>query len=75
MLPASGGNLSGGCNPAGSSSYDVISSGILLEHDFLKVHFIGWSPTVHGILATADIHMSVVTDLHLHGTLLISQWE
>ena len=30
--------------------------------------------TVHGILATADIHMSVVTGLHLHGTLLISQW-
>ena len=47
MLPASGGNLSGGCNPAGSSSYDVISSGILLEHDFLKIHFIGWSPNPH----------------------------
>ena len=30
--------------------------------------------TVHGILATADIHMSVVTGLHLHGTVLISQW-
>ena len=47
MLPASGGNLSGGCNPAGSSSYDLISSGILLEHDFFKIHFIGWSPNVH----------------------------
>ena len=46
MLPASGGNLSGGCNSAGSSSYDLTSSGILLEHDFFKIHFIGWSPSV-----------------------------
>ena len=45
MLPASGGNLSGGCNSAGSSSYDLTSSGILLELNFFKVHFIGWSPT------------------------------
>ena len=45
MLPASGGNLSGGCNSAGSTSYDLISSGILLELNFFKVHFIGWSPT------------------------------
>ena len=44
MLPASGGNLSGGCNSAGSSSYDLTSSGILLELNFFKVHFIGWSP-------------------------------
>ena len=47
MLPASGGNLSGGCNSAGSSSYDLTSSGILLELNFFKVHFIGWSPNVH----------------------------
>ena len=46
MLPASGGNLSGGCNSAGSTSYDLISSGILLELNFFKVHFIGWSPSV-----------------------------
>ena len=46
MLPASGGNLSGGCNSAGSSSYDLTSSGILLELNFFKVHFIGWSPNV-----------------------------
>ena len=46
MLPASGGNLSGGCNSAGSSSYDLTSSGILLEHNFFKIHFIGWSPNV-----------------------------
>ena len=45
MLPASGGNLSGGCNSAGSSTYDLITSGILLEHDFFKIHFIGWSPS------------------------------
>ena len=45
MLPASGGNLSGGCNSAGSSSYDLTSSGILLELNFFKVHFIGWSPS------------------------------
>ena len=48
MLPASGGNLSGGCNSAGSTTYDLISSGILLEHNFLKVHFIGWSPNANG---------------------------
>ena len=48
MLPASGGNLSGGCNSAGSTSYDLISSGILLELNFFKVHFIGWSPSVEG---------------------------
>ena len=47
MLPASGGNLSGGCNSAGSSSYDLTSSGILLELNFFKVHFIGWSPSLH----------------------------
>ena len=46
MLPASGGNLSGGCNSAGSSTYDLISSGILLEHNFFKIHFIGWSPNI-----------------------------
>ena len=48
MVPASGRNLSGGWNHAGSFSYDLISSGILLEHDFFKIHFIGWSPTGHG---------------------------
>ena len=46
MVPASGGNLSGGWNSAGSLSYDLTSSGILLEHNFFKIHFIGWSPNV-----------------------------
>ena len=58
MLPASGGNLSGGCNPAGSSSYDVISSGILLEHDFLKIHFIGWSPRGGPSNTFTSLHLS-----------------
>ena len=55
MLPASGGNLSGGCNSAGSSSYDLTSSGILLEHDFLKIHFIGWSPSGRGEKSHAEV--------------------
>ena len=49
MVPASGGHLSGGWNHAGSFSYDLISSELLLEHDFLKIDFIGWSPTVDHI--------------------------
>ena len=63
MLPASGGNLSGGCNSAGSTSYDLISSGILLELNFFKVHFIGWSPTAHtaGSVHTLDIRQYLAT--------------
>ena len=57
MLPASGGNLSGGCNSAGSSSYDLTSSGILLELNFFKVHFIGWSPTIKYTLSVTYINI------------------
>ena len=49
MVPASGRNLSGGWNHAGSFSYDLISSGILLELDFFKIHIIGWSPNAQNI--------------------------
>ena len=78
MLPASGGNLSGGCNLAGSSTYDLISSGILLEHDFLKIHFIGWSPnqaqcpsySLHDRLFKVNVHeivhnLALLLDLEL----------
>ena len=45
MVPASGGHLSGGWNQAGSFSYDLISSELLLEHDFFKIDINGWSPS------------------------------
>ena len=47
MVPASGGHLSGGWNQAGSFSYDLISSELLLEHDFFKIDINGWSPNTH----------------------------
>ena len=60
MVPASGGHLSGGWNQAGSFSYDLISSELLLEHDFFKIDINGWSPTAGARLLfyTAQPHNS-----------------
>ena len=49
MVCASGGHISGGWNQAGSFSYDLISSELLLEHDFFKIDIIGWSPSGGGV--------------------------
>ena len=64
MLPASGGNLSGGCNSAGSSTYDLISPGILLEHNFFKIHFIGWSPNVEVSTKFREFFTIFVASIH-----------
>ena len=49
MVPASGGNLSGGWNHAGLFSFNLILSELLLDHDIFKIDFISWAPTVCAI--------------------------
>ena len=49
MVPASGRNLSGGWDDAGSFSYHLITSGNLLELNFFTILIFGWCPSGHDI--------------------------
>ena len=75
MVPASGGHLSGGWNQAGSFSYDLISSELLLEHDFFKIDINGWSPTVEVKSTSSHNCLSQNDDATLNSWSQVCRWS